>query len=157
MSVPWLYERELVFNVDSVAAGEMSQALDVVNLLLSSTRPSEPSPHPELPAACIATTQVTKPPAIPSVQSVDAQLVVGSKDKALRDAAQLFSKAAESLGGEVMRGEEYWQDALRLRKANWELMPRPLPVQFGAPTASRKGFDATARDFLVLFGLEEGL
>ncbi|EGO01913.1 hypothetical protein SERLA73DRAFT_177538, partial [Serpula lacrymans var. lacrymans S7.3] len=133
-----------------IALGEMSHAKELLSLLLASTNPSEPSPVPSLPPATLAATMVTKPAPIISVQAFDAQLNTGGKDEALRKAADLFKSAANSLESGRLRGEKYWLDALRIRRANWGLAPAPLP--FGAPTG--KGVDKTSKDFLISFGLE---
>jgi mediator of RNA polymerase II transcription subunit 17 len=94
---------------------------------------------------------VTKPLPIPSVQAFNGQLVVGGKDEALRKAANIFKSAAESMERGRLRGNKYWVDALKIRRANWGLIPAPLP--FGAATG--KGADKTSKDFLISFGLEE--
>jgi len=94
---------------------------------------------------------VMKPPPIPSVQAFNAQLVVGGKDEALRKAADIFKSAAESMERGRVRGDKYWVDALKIRRANWGLIPAPLP--FGSATG--KGADKTSKDFLISFGLEE--
>ncbi|KAI0921137.1 hypothetical protein AcV7_003415 [Taiwanofungus camphoratus] len=133
-----------------IAFGEMSQARDLLSLLLSSQSPQQFS-SPQLPPPTLAATVVVKPPPITSVQAFNAQLVVGSKDKALRKAADLLKSAAESIEVGRPRGEKYWADALKVRRGNWGLVPAPLP--FGA--AIGKSADKTAKDFLVAFGLEE--
>lgn len=50
-----------------------------------------------------------------------------------------------------MRADKYWVDALKIRRANWGLIPAPLP--YGAPIG--KGADRTSKDFWVAYGLEE--
>lgn len=94
---------------------------------------------------------VSKPPAISSVDAFNAQLAIGGKDEALRKAADVFKQAASRLERSRLHSEKYWVDALKIRKANWSLVPAPLPVW--AP--SGKGTDRTSKDFLVSFGLEE--
>jgi mediator of RNA polymerase II transcription subunit 17 len=49
-----------------------------------------------------------------------------------------------------LKGEKYWVDALRIRRANWGLTPAPLPL--GAATG--KGADKTSKDFVISYGLE---
>jgi mediator of RNA polymerase II transcription subunit 17 len=85
------------------------------------------------------------------VEAFNAQLTIGGKDEALRKAASLFKTAANNLERSRLRGQRYWVDALKIRRANWGLVPAPLP--FGAPTG--KGADKTSKDFFVSFGLEE--
>jgi mediator of RNA polymerase II transcription subunit 17 len=99
----------------------------------------------------LTATIVTKPSPIPSVQAFNAQLVVGGKDEALRKASDIFKTASESMERGAARGDKYWVDALKIRRANWGLIPAPLP--FGAATG--KGADKTSKDFLISFGLEE--
>lgn len=94
---------------------------------------------------------VSKPPAISSVEAFNAQLTIGGKDEALRKAADVFKQAASRLERSRLHSEKYWLDALKIRKANWSLVPAPLPAW--AP--SGKGADRTAKDFLISFGLEE--
>ncbi|KAI0719565.1 subunit 17 of mediator complex-domain-containing protein [Cerioporus squamosus] len=131
-----------------VAFGEMSQARDLLTLLLSSSLPSQPS---TLPPSPLAATVVTKPPPIISVQAFNAQLTIGGKDKALRSAADLFKSAAQTMEESRVSGEKYWVDALKIRRGNWGLLPAPLPLG----SATGKGADKTSRDFLISYGLEE--
>lgn len=132
------------------AMGEMSHAKELLSLLLA--HPNQPSPISSLPSSTLSTTLVSKPPPIPSVQAFNAQLAVGSKDEALRKAADIFKDAAGSMERGRVKGERYWVDALKIRRGNWGLVPAPLPfgsVQLG------KGGDKTSKDFLISFGLEE--
>ncbi|KIK95587.1 hypothetical protein PAXRUDRAFT_32897 [Paxillus rubicundulus Ve08.2h10] len=134
----------------SVALGEMTQARDLLSFLLSSTAPNQASSVPALPSTALTATMVSRPPAIISVEAFNAQLTIGGKDEALRKAANVFKQAASRLERSRLNGDKYWIDALKIRKANWGLVPAPLPVW--APTG--KGADRSARDFLTSFGLE---
>lgn len=145
-----------IYSVYSTAIGETSHAKELISLLLASTSATQPSsqPSPTVNPTTVSTvtaTIVTKPPAIPSVQAFNAQLVVGGKDEALRKAADIFKTAAESMERGQVRGDKYWVDALKIRRANWGLIPAPLP--FGSATG--KGAEKTSKDFLISFGLEE--
>ncbi|KAI0375628.1 hypothetical protein BV20DRAFT_984465 [Pilatotrama ljubarskyi] len=131
-----------------IAYGEMTQARDLLTLLLSASLPSQQT---SLPAAPLAATVVDKPPPILSVRAFDAQLTIGGKDKALRAAADLFKDAAEKIEESRVAGEKYWLDALKIRRGNWGLIPAPLPLG----SATGKGADKTSKDFLISFGLEE--
>ncbi|OAX36195.1 hypothetical protein K503DRAFT_858151 [Rhizopogon vinicolor AM-OR11-026] len=133
------------------ALGEMTHARELLSLLLASTAPTDPSPVPSLPSSTLTASIVTKPPPVPSVEAFNAQLTIGGKDEALRKAASLFKTAANNLERSRLRSQRYWVDALKIRRANWGLVPAPLP--FGAPTG--KGADKTSKDFFVSFGLEE--
>jgi len=137
--------------LDSIALGEMTLAKDVLSLFLSSTAPAEQSHLSNVPPGVLTSSTVSKPPPIPSVRSFSSQLSTGGKDEALRKAADLFRAAAD--GGERGRqlSEQYWMDALKIRRRNWGLIPAPLP--FGAPAG--RGADKTSKDFLISFGLEE--
>lgn len=126
------------------ALGEMTHAKDLLTVLLSAKGGLAGPPT-------IAATTVTKPPPIASVQAFNAQLTIGGKDEALRKAAAVFRSAAESMERGRIRGERYWVDALKIRRANWGLIPAPLP--FGSATG--KGADKTSKDFLISYGLEE--
>ncbi|KAG6837433.1 hypothetical protein H0H93_009527 [Arthromyces matolae] len=125
--------------------GEITLARDLLSSLLSS---SQIQP---LESTNLSATIVTKSPPIVSVQAFNAQLTIGSKDEALRKAANVFMSAAQSMDRGRIKGEKYWVDALKVRRANWGLNPAPLP--FGAPTG--KGADKTSKDFLISYGLEE--
>ncbi|KAJ6539396.1 subunit 17 of mediator complex-domain-containing protein [Mycena capillaripes] len=141
------------------ALGEMTHAKELLSMLLSSATPSTlastlagtTAAPSSSAAATLSATTVTKPAPIVSVQAFNAQLTLGGKDEALRKAAGVFKTAAESIERARVRGERYWVDALKIRRANWGLIPAPLP--FGAPTG--KGADKTSKDFLISYGLEE--
>lgn len=139
----------------SIALGEMTEARNLLLLLLSSVSAKESDkdnpPIPNLPPKALTATTVTKPPPIQSVQTFDAQLVIGSKDESLRKAASLFKATAATMEGSRLHGEQYWANALKIRKDNWGLLPAPLP--FGSFLG--KGADKTSSDFLVSFGMEE--
>ncbi|KAG2042791.1 subunit 17 of mediator complex-domain-containing protein [Suillus americanus] len=133
------------------ALGEMTHARELLSLLLASSAPTDPSPVPSLPSSTLTASIVMKPSPIPSVDAFNAQLTIGGKDEALRKASSIFKAAANNLERSRLRGQRYWVDALKIRRANWGLVPAPLP--FGAPTG--KGADKTSKDFFVSFGLEE--
>ena len=139
----------------SIALGEMTEARNLLLLLLSSVSAKESDKDgpliPNLPPKALTATTVTKPPPIQSVQTFDAQLVVGSKDESLRKAANLFKATAATMEESRLHGEQYWANALKIRKDNWGLLPAPLP--FGSFMG--KGADKTSSDFLVSFGMEE--
>jgi mediator of RNA polymerase II transcription subunit 17, fungi type len=139
---------------NSIAAGELSQALDVVNLILSVSHPEAPSPHQVLPTASLGATFVTPPEEKPSINALNAQLIVGTKDRALRNASNILSRAAETVGTFVERGEVHWGQAILIRRANWGLLPKPL--QPGSlPIPQHKDVDHSSRDFVISFGLED--
>lgn len=139
----------------SIALGEMTEARNLLLLLLSSVSVKESDkdgpPIPNLPSKALTATTVTKPPPIQSVQTFDAQLVIGSKDESLRKAANLFKATAVTMEESRLHREQYWANALKIRKDNWGLLPAPLP--FGSFLG--KGADKTSSDFLVSFGMEE--
>ncbi|KZT74377.1 hypothetical protein DAEQUDRAFT_761241 [Daedalea quercina L-15889] len=132
-----------------LATAGPSQAPSVTQLLSQSTLPSSQSAPP--PPQNLTATVVSKPPPILSVRAFNAQLVVGGKDRTLRRAADLFRSAAENMEAGRTRSESYWLDALRIRRRNWGLVPAPLPPG----SSAGKGADKTSKDFLVSFGLEE--
>lgn len=140
----------------STAHGEMTQARDMLSMLLGeSSVPQIPgiSLPPSQPAqpALLSTSLTTKPPPIQSVQAFNTQFVIGGKDLALRKAADLLKSAAASVEKSQNLSEQYWLDALMIRRGNWGLIPAPLP--FGA--SGGRGADKTTKDFLVSFSLEE--
>lgn len=148
----------------------MSHARDLLTLLLSASAPTsslanaspgnslinkpsavpEASLNPALTPGLLTASTVTALPPILSVQAFDAQLVTGGKDDALRKASDVLRVAAEGVERSTSRSENYWADALRIRRANWGLVTAPLPL--GAATG--KGADKTSRDFLISYGLE---
>ncbi|KAF5344117.1 hypothetical protein D9758_008900 [Tetrapyrgos nigripes] len=141
-----------------IALGEMQHASLLLSTILSTSPAAGPSQipiHPtepqEAPPSTLATTTVSKPPQIVSVQAFNAQLAIGGKDEALRKAAGLFKNATERMEKGRIRNERYWVDALKIRRANWSLVPAPLP--FGS--AIGRGADKTAKDFVISYGLEE--
>lgn len=139
----------------SIAFGEMCQARDLLSLLSATAPPPQIPGIPQAPAPTqpqnLNASIVSKPPPIQSVQAFDTQLVVGSKDLALRKAADLLKTAAGSVEKSRSLSERYWLDALKIRRGNWGLVPAPLP--FG--TSTGRSADKTSKDFLVSFSLEE--
>lgn len=152
MSSIWLY---------SVALGEMTHARDLLALLLSSTpTPTdlllqstqlELAAPTSLPPSTLSHSTVSKPGPLPSVEAFNSQISIGGKDEALRKAASSFKHASESLERGRQKSEQYWSNALKIRRANWGLIPAPLPSGVHAG----RGADRTSKDFLVSFGLEE--
>ena len=125
----------------------MSHARELLTSVLS-TLPVEQSA--DVPASLLSATLVTKPNPVVSVYAFNTQLIIGSKDEALRKAAGLFKKAAERMERGRLKGEKYWVDALKIRWTNWRLIPAPLPPG----SATGKGADKTSKDFLISYGLE---
>ena len=143
----------------SIALGEMTLAKDVLSLFATSTAPAslpsalhaDPSSVPVPSNDLLASSSVSQPPSIASVQSFNARLVAGGKDEALRKASELFKSATIAVERGHDFGARYWIDALKIRRRNWGLTPAPLP--FGMPTG--RGADRTTKDFLISFGLSE--
>lgn len=154
-------------SLQSIAHGEISHARDLLSVFLAVNAPSQPGPSQPsllpasasqldipgklLPSSTLSATIITKPPPIRSVDAFDAQLAVGGKDESLRKAASLLKSAASGIERGRAENEQYWSDALKIRRANWVLTPAPLP--FGAPTG--RGADRNCTDFLISYGLEE--
>ncbi|KAF8505758.1 subunit 17 of mediator complex-domain-containing protein [Russula emetica] len=144
-----------------IALGEMTLAKDVLSLFAASTAPAslpsvlhaDSSSVPVPPNDLLASSSVSQPPSIASVQSFNARLVAGGKDEALRKASELFKSATIAVERGHDFGARYWIDALKIRRRNWGLTPAPLP--FGMPTG--RGADRTTKDFLISFGLSESL
>ncbi|CAL1700709.1 unnamed protein product [Somion occarium] len=129
----------------------MSQARDLLTLLLYNAPTQELPPNVTIPPGSLTASNVSKPPPIQSVQTFNTQLVIGGKDLALRKAASLFKAAADRMEKGRASSEAYWVDALKIRKDNWGLIPAPLPPG----SATGKGADRSSKDFLISFGLEE--
>jgi len=135
----------------------MEQASHLLGIVLGSSPQlplmGEPTPSLTVPITrTLAATNITPPPSIIPTQAFNAQLVIGRKDEALRKASSVFKGAADRMEQGRLRSEQYWLDALKLRRANWGLVPAPLP--FGSATG--KGADRTSKDFLIAYGLETG-
>ena len=145
--------------IPSIALGEMTLAKDVLSLFAASTVPAslpsalhaDSSSVPVPPNDLLASSSVSQPPSIATVQSFNARLVAGGKDEALRKASELFKSATIAVERGHDFGARYWIDALKIRRRNWSLTPAPLP--FGMPTG--RGADRTTKDFLISFGLSE--
>jgi mediator of RNA polymerase II transcription subunit 17 len=103
-----------------------------------------------LPPQALASTTITKPASIASIQAFNTQIAVGGKDEALRKSAAAFKTASVSMRRALASGERYWTDALEARNANWVLTTAPLP--FGAMT--RRLNDNNAMDIRISYGLE---
>jgi mediator of RNA polymerase II transcription subunit 17, fungi type len=158
-----LASRSMSFRLElsSIALGEMTLARDVLTLYAASAAsglanipsapPTDTSSLSTLPNDILASSSVSKPPSIPSVQSFNARLVAGGKDEALRKASDLFKSAAIAVERGHDLGARYWVDALKIRRRNWGLVPAPLPL--GIPVG--RGADRTTKDFLISFGLSE--
>lgn len=135
----------------SISLGEMSHARDLLASLLAS--PQSHLSNVTSSPSNLSATIVSKPAPIVSVQAYNSQLTIGSKDEALRKAANVFRSAADSMDRTREKGEKYWVDALKIRRCNWGLIPAPLPLG----TTTGKGSDKTSKDFLISYGLEECL
>lgn len=125
----------------------MSHAKELLSSLLTSSSGAQ---FPSQTSAHLSATLVKKPPPIISVEAFNAQLAIGGKDEALRKASFLFKSEADVMERSRAMGERYWVDALRIRRANWGLIPAPLPLG----SATGKGADRTSKDFLISYGLE---
>ncbi|KAH9999861.1 subunit 17 of mediator complex-domain-containing protein [Russula vinacea] len=144
-----------------IALGEMTLAKDVLALFAASTAPAshppalnvDPSSVPVPSNSLLASSSVSQPPSIASVQSFNIRLVAGGKDEALRKASELFKLATIAVERGHDIGARYWIDALKIRRRNWGLTPAPLPL--GMFTG--RGADRTTKDFLISFGLSESL
>ena len=137
----------------------MTLAKDVLALFATSTAPAslppalnvDPSSVPVPSNSLLASSSVSQPPSIASVQSFNIRLVAGGKDEALRKASELFKLATIAVERGHDIGARYWIDALKIRRRNWGLTPAPLSL--GMFTG--RGADRTTKDFLISFGLSE--
>lgn len=129
----------------------MEIAKGFLSVLLHSSNPSLPLPHPDLPPFSLTTALVDKPPPVPAIRAFDEQVAIGSKDGLLRSAAETFKRTAADIERSQVRSEDYWRNALKIRRSNWALCAAPLP----AGTLHAKGADTTSKDFLISYGLED--
>ncbi|KAF8341421.1 subunit 17 of mediator complex-domain-containing protein [Cantharellus anzutake] len=86
----------------------------------------------------------------PSSKALNEQIVIGTKDRSLKDASDIISRAADHIDSFVGRAEIHWGQALSLRSANWPLVPK-LPQASQSRGRAELG---NARDFLISYGLE---
>lgn len=134
--------------------------MQLIDLLLLPPDPSwKPVPDQFTPGM-LQTTLVTQnspalPAALPSVKGLNAQVVIGTKDKMLRHASEIFQDAANRMAEVVAKNNQYWETAVRLRGSNWPLVAAPLRLDGDLP-GHRKlpGSDRDARDFRIAYGLE---
>jgi len=134
----------------SIAGGELSQALDIVNVLLSAGSASEAPIHPILPKGAMNVTVISPESEKPSSRSLSDQIVIGTKDESLKDASNILSGAADHIETFIGRVEAYWGRAISLRHLNWPLVPK-----FPSSSQSWKQTElGGARDFLISYGLE---
>ena len=146
----YAYQRLTLY---SIAGGELSQALDIVNVLVSAGSTSDGPSHPILPKGAISVTAISPEAEKISFRSLNDQIVIGTKDGSLKDASDILSGAADHIETFVSRAEIHWGQAISLRHSNWPLVPK-----FPLPTPSRKhGYLGGARDFLISYGLENCL
>ena len=137
---------------------DVHNAIDLINLLLTTTNPELEVTNPAFIPSSLTTTTVPasaqgRPAALPSVQALRAQLVVGTKHNTLQSASNIFTAAAERTTAIIESGEKYWDHALRLRAANWTLVAAPLRESLSGHIVT-KGMDSNAMDFWIAFGLE---
>jgi hypothetical protein len=138
---------------------DVHNAIDLINLLLTTTNPDLEVTNPAFIPSSLTTTTAPasakgRPAALPSVQALKAQLVVGTKHDTLQSAANIFTAAAERTSSIIQKSDKYWDHALRLRRANWTLAAAPLRESLAGQILT-KGMDTSAKDFWVAFGLED--
>lgn len=136
--------------------------MNVLHFLLS-TVDTTYVPHPEvIPPGFLTTTDVVPfssslPAGLPSVQAVNSQIIIGTKDQTLRRASNIFQEAAIRAEKVVEQTASYWETAIELRRSNWPLVAAPLR-DLSNMVGHRGGFvgEAYAKDFRVAYSLESG-
>jgi mediator of RNA polymerase II transcription subunit 17, fungi type len=118
--------------------------------------PSDPNLPPPLAPDALMASSVAQYQPLMSVHAVNAMVTVGSKDESLRKAADIFRSAANSVERGRQASDQYWLNALKLRRQNWPLLPAPLPFGTSTLAGSSNNIDSkSTKDFLVFFGLSE--
>ncbi|KAG8890593.1 hypothetical protein FRB98_007147 [Tulasnella sp. 332] len=139
---------------------EVDSILLVLHFLFT-TVDSTYVPHPEvIPPGFLTTTDVVPfssslPAGLPSVQAINSQIIVGTKDQTLRRASTIFQAAAARAEKVVEQAAGYWETAVELRRRNWPLVAAPLRDL--SNMAGHRGAligEAYAKDFRVAYGLE---
>ncbi|KAG8902431.1 hypothetical protein FRB99_004494 [Tulasnella sp. 403] len=155
--------RTQITNMLILAGNEAAGSIDLVDMLLTAPDPNwVPTRDRFTPGTLTASTVVNGssalPAALPSVRALNAQVVVGTKDRTLRKASDIFQAAAERTARVVERGEQYWETAVRLRRSNWPLVTAPLRSGTeGPPSRTFQTSDNYAKDFRIAYGLEYSL
>ncbi|KAG9015448.1 hypothetical protein FRB94_000052 [Tulasnella sp. JGI-2019a] len=142
------------------AEGEIGTILSLLQFLFTTPDPTY-VPHPEvIPPGFLSTTDVVPfssslPASLPSVQALNSQLIIGTKDQTLRRASNIFQEAAIRAEKIVEQNTRYWETAVELRRSNWPLVAAPLRDHSNM-VGHRGAFigEAYTRDFRVSYGLE---
>lgn len=92
---------------------------------------------------------------LPSVRALNSQIIMGTKDMALRNACTIFESAASRTAQTATTSARYWETAVQLRRKNWPLVTAPFHQQ-GDGVAGRavNPSDPLAKDFRVAYSME---
>ncbi|KAG9017957.1 hypothetical protein FRB90_012843 [Tulasnella sp. 427] len=143
-----------------IAEGELSLASDLIEQLLMPPDPQWiPTKDTLIPGSMAASRVIQHSPALavalPAVQAVNSQIIVGTKDSTFRHVSDIFQAAAERTSNAVEKSDKYWETAVRLRRGNWPLVP--APSKRGNDTRFQRQLgtsDLYAKDFRIAYGLE---
>ncbi|KAI8367103.1 subunit 17 of mediator complex-domain-containing protein [Blakeslea trispora] len=136
--------RESVINKLFHAKSEIDVALDVINILAASNRASATTKDLVLPAGSLTATYVTKPKQTMKAQLESTQLNLGLKRTKQKQAADFLKNSAATLKGLVEKEQVFWNEALDLRRNNWQMFP-----------GHQLGNANTGSSFFVQYGFAE--
>jgi len=114
--------RESVVGKLNHAKSEIDVALDVINMLLSQSKASAPKDL-VLPPNALQATYVSRPKPTLKHEVDAAKLALGSKRKQLNDASKFLLESAASLGSLVKSEQDFWDEALEMRRKSWLIQP----------------------------------
>ncbi|KAH8547458.1 subunit 17 of mediator complex-domain-containing protein [Umbelopsis sp. PMI_123] len=138
--------RESVVGKLNHAKSEIDVALDVINMLLSQSKSSAVKDL-VLPPNTLQATYVSRPKHTAKHEVDASKLALGSKRKQLNDASKFLLESAASLGSSVQTEQDFWDEALEMRRKCWLIQPGSAFQSFPG-TAMASG----ERSFYVQYG-----
>lgn len=138
--------RESVVGKLNHAKSEIDVALDVINMLLSQRKTSA-AKDLVLPPNTLQATYVSRPKQTAKHEAEASKLALGSKRKQLNDASKFLLEKAASLGSSVQAEQDFWDEALEMRRKCWLIQPGSA-FQSYPGTAMASG----ERSFYVQYG-----
>ncbi|KAI8088072.1 subunit 17 of mediator complex-domain-containing protein [Gilbertella persicaria] len=142
--------RESVINKLFHAKSEIDVALDVINILAAGNRSSAATTKDlVLPVGSLAATYVTRPKQTTKAQLESTQLNLGLKRTKQKQAAEFLRNSAATLKNLVEKEQVFWDEALDLRRNNWQMLPNTQPgnINAGSSFFVQYGFAEVGSDF----------
>lgn len=171
-------DNSLTRNTDSFyrhAQGEIGIALDILNIIISSYQgtgagsngpgssggigsggPVISAPQNAIPAVLppgsLKCERTAKAAPTLSAQIAAEKLSIGSKKRHLKNAANILMQGAQKLKRVMANEDQFWAEALKLRKNNWCIVSAKS-IQGGGYHANRM---ASASQLFVQYGFRDG-